>query len=49
MILITKYHSRTPAMGYNTWNDFRCNGINAANVMAVANKMVELGLNKVWK
>ncbi len=35
----------TPAMGYNTWNDFRCNGISAANVMAVADKIIELGLN----
>jgi len=34
-------------MGYNTWNDFRCNDISAANVMAVADKMVELGLDKV--
>jgi hypothetical protein len=24
---------RTPAMGYNSWNDFRCNGITAANIM----------------
>jgi alpha-galactosidase len=39
--------SFTPAMGYNTWNDFRCDGINAANIMAVADKMVELGLDKV--
>jgi hypothetical protein len=37
----------TPAMGYNTWNDFRCNGISAANIMAVADKMVELGLLQV--
>ncbi len=37
--------SRTPAMGYNTWNDFRCANITAANVMAVADKMIELGLN----
>ncbi len=34
-------------MGYNTWNDFRCNDINAANIYAVADKMVELGLDKV--
>ena len=34
----------TPAMGYNTWNDFRCSGISAANVMAVADAMVSLGL-----
>ena len=34
-------------MGYNTWNDFRCSGISAANVMAVADKIVALGLNKV--
>jgi hypothetical protein len=35
---------RTPAMGYNTWNDFRCSGISAENVMKVADKMVELKL-----
>jgi hypothetical protein len=39
--------SLTPGMGYNTWNDFRCNGINAANIQAVADKMVELGLLEV--
>jgi hypothetical protein len=22
----------TPAMGYNTWDDFRCGGINASNL-----------------
>jgi len=36
----------TPAMGYNTWNDFRCTNLSAANVMAVADKMVELGLHQ---
>lgn len=34
-------------MGYNTWNDFRCSGISAANVMLVADKMSALGLDKV--
>ncbi len=37
----------TPAMGYNTWNDFRCVRLSAKNVMAVADKMVELGLASV--
>ncbi len=32
-------------MGYSTWNDLRCDGINAVNVMAVADKMFELGLH----
>ena len=37
-----------PAMGYNTWNDFRCSpDMNAAAVMAIADKMVELGLDKL--
>jgi alpha-galactosidase len=32
-------------MGYNTWNDFRCtSALNESSVMAVADKMVELGL-----
>ena len=35
---------RTPAMGYNTWNDFRCNGITAENVMKVADKMVAMNM-----
>lgn len=35
-------------MGYNTWNDFRCSpDMNAAAVMALADKMVELGLDKL--
>ena len=34
-----------PAMGYNTWNDFRCSpDLNASNVMAIADRMVALGL-----
>ena len=32
-------------MGYNTWNDFRCSGINAANVMKVADKMVAMNMS----
>lgn len=35
---------RLPPMGYNTWYDYECANINATNVMAVADKMVELGL-----
>ena len=35
---------RTPPMGYNTWNDFECEGVSAANISKVADKMVELGL-----
>ena len=34
----------TPAMGYNTWNDFRCAGITADHVKQVADKFVELKL-----
>jgi len=36
----------TPAMGYNTWNDFRCN-INAQNIQDAADAIVKQGLNKV--
>jgi len=36
----------TPALGYNTWNDFRCN-ITAEDVMDVADAMVRQGLTKV--
>lgn len=36
---------RTPAMGYNTWNDFRCGSdLNASSVRALADAMVSLGL-----
>ena len=34
----------TPAMGYNTWNDFRCSGITADHVKQVADKFDELKL-----
>ena len=34
----------TPAMGYNTWDDFRCGGINASNLYKVADAMVKNGL-----
>eukprot|EP01051_Picozoa_sp_SAG22_P006404 SAG22_NODE_418_length_10750_cov_11.722280_11_plen_578_part_00 len=37
----------TPAMGYNTWDDFRCGGINSTNVMKVADSIVRYGLDKV--
>ena len=33
----------TPAMGYNTWDDFRCGGINASNLYKVADAMVANG------
>ena len=33
----------TPAMGYNTWDDFRCGGINASNLYKVADAMVAHG------
>jgi len=37
---------RTPAMGYNTWDDFRCN-ITAQDIMSAADAIVRQGLNKV--
>jgi len=37
---------RTPAMGYNTWNDFRCN-INEKDILSSADAMVSQGLNKL--
>eukprot|EP01120_Amphizonella_sp_Union-15-10_P009643 TRINITY_DN36_c0_g1_i1.p1 TRINITY_DN36_c0_g1~~TRINITY_DN36_c0_g1_i1.p1 ORF type:complete len:414 (-),score=103.15 TRINITY_DN36_c0_g1_i1:32-1273(-) len=36
---------RTPALGYNSWNDFRCN-INAEDIKSVADAMVRQGLDK---
>lgn len=32
-------------MGYNTWDDFRCNGINASNIKLAAEAMVRQGLS----
>ena len=34
-------------VGYNTWDDFRCGGINNTNVMKVADAIVRYGLDKV--
>ena len=31
-------------MGYNTWNDLRCENVSSAAVRALANAMVDLGL-----
>lgn len=36
----------TPAMGYNTWNDFRCN-ITAQDIMDAADAIVRQGLDKL--
>ena len=33
--------------GLDRWNDFRCDNINEANVKAVADKMIALGLDKL--
>ena len=33
-----------PPMGYNTWNDMRCDGVSATRVYAIADAMVSLGL-----
>lgn len=38
---------RFKTVGYNTWDDFRCGGINSTNVMKVADAIVRYGLNKV--
>jgi len=37
---------RVPAMGYNTWNDFRCN-INANDIRNAADAFIKQGLNKL--
>jgi len=36
-----------PAMGYNTWNDLRCEGVTADAIDAIAVAMVELELAKL--
>eukprot|EP00961_Rhodomonas_salina_P125225 1687230-Rhodomonas_salina.1 len=35
---------RTPAMGYNTWNDLGCDGVSDAKIRSVVDKMASLGL-----
>lgn len=37
---------QTPIMGYNTWNDFRCDNVSAANIEKVATAIIELGLHR---
>lgn len=37
---------KTPQMGWNTWNKFAC-GINETLIMRSADKIVELGLDKL--
>jgi len=36
--------ARTPPMGWNSWNHFRCNGVNEAVVRAAADAMVASGM-----
>ena len=36
--------SRTPVMGYNTWNDMRCSDVSASAVEGIADSMQSLGL-----
>ena len=38
--------SRTPSMGWNTWNKFGC-AVNEELIKATADQIVNLGLNKV--
>lgn len=35
-----------PAMGVNTWNSLRCEGVNAINIKGYADKLIETGLSK---
>jgi len=35
---------RTPALGWNSWNAFQCNGGSASAAMTAANQLVNLGL-----
>ena len=35
---------RLPAMGYNTWNDLRCDGVSGARIVALAEGLVASGL-----
>ena len=39
--------SNRAGAGYNTWDDFRCGGINASNLHKVADALVALGLDKL--
>jgi len=35
----------TPAMGYNTWNDLRCDNVTAENIRLVADRIAEINQN----
>ena len=37
---------KTPAMGWNSWNTFGCNGGTATNALAQANATIKNGLDK---
>ena len=45
-VLLNKKKNRLPAMGWNSWNAFG-SGNTAALTRAMADKMVELGLDKL--
>ena len=32
---------KLPALGYNTWNDVRCDGVDAATILSLAQGLVE--------
>lgn len=36
-----------PAMGYNTWNDLRCDDVTAPAIRAIADSMLSLGLPEI--
>ena len=46
-LLFKKKSSNRAGAGYNTWDDFRCGGINASNLHKVADALVALGLDKL--
>ena len=55
VLLSTAFHAtalqnglaRTPPMGFNTWNVFRCGGVSGAAIVEVADNLTRLGLARL--
>ena len=37
---------KLPALGYNTWNDVRCDGVDAATILSLAQGLVQSNFSR---
>lgn len=44
MVLLSSAVGQLPAMGFNTWNAFRCDNVSSASVLGAADALIESGL-----